>query len=282
DACARRGVSRLRASWHGAIPRRFGPAGGRQRHGRQLRKVRARRGTRNWCPTVGFSWQTDGMRQAAAVGALVLLATAARAATPIPNGSATSLPAYSGAAIFPQAVKAKKPPQNPRMARNGKSNVHDDTWMSDTYWRRVGPLGRAPATVSSVLNGVCVTVTFDRRGRIVATCSSLAGPHLFMIDPATLDVLADVTLPFVPPPPGTDPTQNTAGGAYFYLDDHDEAVVATSDKHIMVFAETPDRAAPGFVVAHDYDVSATVPDDRITSVLPDWRGRFWFIGRYHG
>src|SRR5262245_9444127 len=105
-------------------------------------------------------------------GALV---SAVHAATPIPNGSPTSLPAYSGAPATPHRIRSKKPPRNPHMARNPRNNVHNDPWMSDTYRFR-GPLGRTPETLSVSLGRVCVTLTFDRRGRIVATCSSLTGP----------------------------------------------------------------------------------------------------------
>jgi hypothetical protein len=216
----------------------------------------------------------------ASLAAALLAPCGARAATPIANGAPTSLPSYSGAPAVAQHIKAKRPPRNPHMARNPRNNVHDDPWMTDTY-RFKGPLGRTPETLSTALGRVCVTVTFDRHGRIVATCSSLDGPHLFMLDPETLDTLAELVLPFVPPPPNTDPTQNTAGGAYFFLDNQDRATIATSTRHIMIVAETGGKTTPGFAVQQDFDVSGAVAD-RITSVLPDWQGRLWFVGRYTG
>ena len=210
-----------------------------------------------------------------------LLATTASAATPIADGGTpTSLPAYSGAPAMPQSVRARRPPVNPFMARRGVSNVHNDSWMSDTYWVR-GPLGRAPQTASSALgNRVCVTITFDRSGRLIATCSGLSSVRLYMLDPVTLDVLASMDLPFVPPPAGQNPFTNSAGGAYFYLDHLDRAVIGTADGHIWIVRQT--RPAPGFFIEKDIDLTATLGDDRITSVLPDWHGRFWFVGRYHG
>ena len=216
----------------------------------------------------------------AAIGSLAA-ATGVLAATPIADsGTATSLPPYAGAPAIAHPIKAKKPPKHPFMARRGESNVHDDAWMSDAYWIR-GPLGRNPDVLSSSLGQrICVTITFDRKGRLVASCSSLAGPHLFMLDPVTLDVLADMALPFVPPPPGQDPFTNSSGGAYFYLDDHDRAVIGTASNHVWVVAET--SGLPGFVLDADYDLSDVLAGDRITSVLPDWIGRLWFVGRYTG
>lgn len=219
---------------------------------------------------------------AAIMLAFFLVPGATHAATPIASGTPTSLPPYSGASWKPKSVKAKKPPQNKHMATNGRSNVHDDSWMTDVYWAK-GPLGKTPDTLSSAIGRVCITVTFDRKGRLVATCSSLAGPRLYMFDPKTLDVLADFDLPFVAPPPTQDPTTNSSGGSYFYLDNKDRAVIATANSHIWVVAEAPSKGPAGFLLQQDYDLTSIIPsDDRLTSALPDWAGNIWFISRYHG
>lgn len=211
----------------------------------------------------------------------VLASGAARAATPIANGSPTSLPTYSGAPAVRNPIRASRPPRNRHLARNGRSSVHNDAWMTDTYWTK-GPLGRSPETLSTAIARDCITVTFDRKGRLVASCSNLAGAHLFMFDPVTLDTLAELPLPFVPPPAGQDPTTNSTGGAYFYLDNKDRAVIATADRHLWIVAEAGTSEAPTFTVAEDFDLSAVVGDDRVTSVLPDWKGKLWFVGRYNG
>jgi hypothetical protein len=88
-----------------------------------------------------------------------------------------------------------------------------------------------------------------------------------------------VQLPYVPPPAGTNPAANTTGGAYFYLDNHDRAVVATSDRHINVYAETDTGFAQ---VASDDPTPCLPPDERMPSVLPDCQGGLWFVGRTHG
>src|SRR5690349_12314504 len=86
-----------------------------------------------------------------------LLATAAlaftalcvpAAADPIASADpATSLPASQGAPATPHAVTNTVAPQNPFMARNPLSNIHDDTWMTDAY-AGAGPLGRDPQATS--------------------------------------------------------------------------------------------------------------------------------------
>ena len=127
-----------------------------------------------------------------------LLCADVQAVTPISNNAPTSLPSYSGAPAVRHRIRARRPPRNPSLAKNGRSGVHNDTWMTDTYWAN-GPLGRSPETLSTAIGRVCITVTFDRDGRLVATCSSVNGAHLFMFDPDTLDTLAELPLPPVDP-----------------------------------------------------------------------------------
>ena len=211
------------------------------------------------------------------------LAAPADAVTPIANGGTpTTLPAYSGAPAEAHRIAVRKPPRNPFLAANGASNVHNDSWMTDSYWIH-GPKGKDPQTLSSHLGQRdCITITFDRRGRIVTACSNLTSRKLYLLDPKTLDVLAELDLPFVAPPPGQDPLTNSAGGVYFYLDDRGRAVVGTADGHIWVVGTSTIAGAKTFVVERDYDLTATLAGDRITSVLPDWQGRIWFVGRYTG
>jgi len=215
------------------------------------------------------------------IGSCVLCADV-HAATPISNNAPTSLPSYSGAPAVRHRIRARRPPRNPSLAKNGRSGVHNDTWMTDTYWAN-GPLGRSPETLSTAIGRVCITVTFDHEGRLVATCSSVNGAHLFMFDPDTLDTLAELPLPYVPPPAGQDPSTNSTGGAYFYLDNNDRAVIATADRHIWMVGEAGSDSQPAFTVERDFDLTGVVAaDDRITSALPDWKGRLWFVSRYHG
>ena len=92
-----------------------------------------------------------------------------------------------------------------------------------------------------------------------------------MLDPKTLVPMATLDLP--PRPPGGGFT-DFSGGGYFYLDERDRAVLATSERHVLVVAETSE---PGFRIAKDFDISGELAsDDKIISTLPDWKGRIWF------
>jgi hypothetical protein len=199
----------------------------------------------------------------------------AQAAMPIPQDPSDeppAVPAFMGSPANPHPVRAPDPPRHPHMAPNGRSNLHDDAYQTDTY-RWAGPLGHAPGTNSNFFSSECGSVTFDRKGRIVTVCVGLTQPTLRILDPDTLDSLASMSLP-PRQPGGGNPFTDFSGGGYFYLDDHDRAVLSTNTRHLFVIAETP---GPGLKLVRDYDLTGAVPlGDKIISALPDWRGRIWF------
>jgi hypothetical protein len=216
----------------------------------------------------------------AAAAALIACSGAAAAvpAQPIPEGpEAGSVPAFIGTAAKPKPVSAPSVPRNPFMAPNGRSNLHDDAYMTDTYTGS-GPLGRNMQRVSTFQGSECASATFDRAGRIVSICVGLDHPRLVMLDPRTLDLLATFDLPPRLVNTGSNnPFTDFSGGGYFYLDQNDRAVVSTTTRHIWVIGETSGPLGPGFSLEHDYDVSGAVPlGDGIISALPDWSGRIWF------
>jgi hypothetical protein len=72
--------------------------------------------------------------------AALLAVAAAAAAVPIPQGpNADALAAFVGHAVAPRPLSAPSPPRHPHMAPNGRSNIHDDAYQSDTY-AGLGPL----------------------------------------------------------------------------------------------------------------------------------------------
>ena len=166
--------------------------------------------------------------------------------TPIPQNPSevTAVPAFTGLPATPKAVSSPTVPQNAFMAPNGRSNLHDDAYMTNTYlWS--GPLGNNMQTLSTFQGGECASLTFDSAGRIVAICIGLEGPRLAMFDPHTLDLLAVMALP--PRSLGTNnPFTDFSGGGYFYLDESDRAVIPTANGQIWIVGETSGTAGPGF------------------------------------
>ena len=223
------------------------------------------------------------VRRALPLAACVLGAGAAVAsADPVAPGPPTSLPAFSGAAATPHAIAPSVAPQNPFMARNPNSNIHDDTWMTDAY-QRSGPLGKSLQTSSGAYSpSICGSLAFDKAGRIVSVCpSTVAAPQARIFDPRTLQVLATYDMPDAPNPPGTLPFQNFTGGGYFFLDNKDRIWSATKTSHLFVLAERDNGHS--LVKVADYDLNKVLTnDERISSALPDFEGRIWFVSKKDG
>jgi len=217
-----------------------------------------------------------------AIALLVLALPAAAAADPIVDPLAPLFPTYQGAPAVPHQLKPTRAPQNPFMARNPRSNIHNDTWMTDAYqW--AGPIGRAPVATSNAMPpALCGSLTFHTRGYLVSVCPSLlAAPQARVIDPKTLEILATYNLPNAPDPPGTKAYQNFAGGGYFFLDRRNRIWSATKTNHVVVLKVADDGTS--ITPVRDYDLTGVLEsNERITSALPDFRGRIWFVSKQNG
>ncbi len=217
------------------------------------------------------------------LAAAALAVPAAADAVPItPASVPTTLPAFTGAPARAHRIKAILGPQNPFMAKNPNSNIHNDTWMTDAYQRR-GPLGRSLVARSEAKPpSLCGSLAFDRRGRIVSICpSTLSPPQARIIDPKSLATIASYDLPNAPDPPGTKAFQNFTGGGYFFLDARDRIWAATKTNHIFVIAESPDGQS--LVKRRDFDLNGVLtPDERVTSALPGFDGLIWFVSKASG
>jgi hypothetical protein len=186
------------------------------------------------------------------------------------------------AASAASAIPAPHPPQNPFMATVPESNIHNDTWMTDAYARR-GPTGRNLVTgFGPLAPSLCSANVFDRHGHILTLCpSSTAPPEFRVIDPATLTVLGHYTLPDAPTPKGTKPFQNFSGGGYFFQDRSGRIWAATKTNHVFVLEPSADGRTVTKV--EDFNLRRyVVGDERITSALPDFSGRLWFVTKKHG
>ena len=83
-------------------------------------------------------------------------------------------------------------------------------------------------------------------------------------------------MPNAPTPPGTPEFQNFAGGGYFFLDEDGRIWSATKTNHLFVLRVAPTAAAS----ARSPTTTSRAPwsgDERISSALPDFRGRIWFV-----
>src|SRR3954447_25051468 len=222
-------------------------------------------------------------RRLLSVPALAVIALCSIAvAAPIAPGPPSVAPAHSGSAFTAQPTPYTDAPQNPFLARDPGNNIHDDTWMTDAYARR-GPLGRKLVASSAAYGpSLCGSLTFDRRGRILSVCPSTgAAPQARIIDPKTLAIRATYDMPNAPDAPGTKMYQNFTGGGYFFLDEKDRIWSATKTSHVFVIAEGP--GGNSLTKVRDYDLTGVLTsDERVTSALPDFSGRIWFISKRSG
>ncbi|MEY4136551.1 MAG: hypothetical protein RL205_679 [Actinomycetota bacterium] len=218
---------------------------------------------------------------ALALGVVVAtIAPAAAHAVPIPDGhgKAVSKPFY-GHAAKAKPVPLSPIPQNPFMSANGTSNIHNDSYMSDTYtW--AGPLGKNTQVSSAFTRGECASITFNSKGQIVGICI-LKHAYLTLLEPKSLRILSQVALPEVAAASGTGSNDYTEiAGGYFYLDNLDRAVVSTATRHLITYEVTKNGAKSTFtpVAGLDFDLSPYIAaDDTIQSALPDFNGNIWFI-----
>src|SRR5215213_7334308 len=215
----------------------------------------------------------------AALVAAVLAAPTAGAATPIPQDQRdlAGLDLFTGHKAKPHPVAAPRVPRHPFMAANGRN----DAYQTDTY-RNLGPLGGSLRVFSQSIDGAgglgsCgITIAYDKRGRLITTCISATDVELRLMD-TQLNTVASHQLPQRIIPPGVNPLQSP-GGAYFYLDNKDRAVVSIG-RQIFVVAIKGDSLRR----VRTYDPSRVIPsDDQLNSALPDWSGRLWFVTRRHG
>ena len=157
-------------------------------------------------------------------------------------------------------------PQHPYLSANGNSNVHNDAYMTDTYQRK-GPDRDGLSLTCLTLNRICITIAFDRAGRIMTLGTGADGKRtIYLIDSQTLEILDQYELP-------ADEETGISGSGYFFVDQNDQMVVPATDQHIYQFAAVGNQ----FVLQADYDLTALEDPGHIASALPDWHGNLWFI-----
>ncbi len=189
--------------------------------------------------------------------------------------------------------------QNPTMSDSGANNMHGDAYASDSHpWG--GPVGH-DSTVTFARKGPCAGMGVTQEHLLLLQCGGVQNFTMRLVDPDTLEDLATYNLP---PRPSTfravenasiDVIYSDSSGAYFFLDDHDRAVVADAGQHIQRIAHVQDQDGNwSFRQVDDWDLSRYLPHDctgptnplpsgkcdPLTGVLPDWNGLLWWISRF--
>ena len=198
---------------------------------------------------------------------------------PLPPGAGVLVsPSYVGRPAMAHPIDGVDVPQNPHLAPNGASSMHDDAWATDTYaWP--GPLGDKPE-VDTAWYGVeeCATLAFDTQDRIVALCGDLSGPLLHVIDPESMRSARDPG----PARPRRRRGQGAVGGPLRrrLLLPRRRTTARSSPPPTVGCSRSPRPTvtAADLTVDDSCDLADVIPDDDcLIALLPDWAGRIWFV-----
>ncbi len=168
--------------------------------------------------------------------------------------------------------------QNPFMAPNNLSEIHFNSFQTDT----TSVSGPASASSQAVQQGLLrpipaigASIAFNSSEQIltvrVGPSHTVARENtitLLLIDPVTLKILAHVDLP---PKSRSGGTVSFSGGGYFYEDNQDRAVTITANNQIRIYGVHNNQFEPPIT----YDLSAQI-SGTLVSVLPDSAGNLWF------
>jgi hypothetical protein len=202
---------------------------------------------------------------------------------PIPSLPTDLLvPSYVGSPATAQPLAHPAIPQNPYLAANGRSSMHNDSYSSDAY-QVSGPLGRnLKVTTASYGIRECATITFDAHGRIEALCGGLDGFMMMLIDPVTLAPITELPMPARDLLSLNNPFTDICGGTYFVLTNDDRALALTTTKEIWEVSQTvSESGGPKLVKTRSWPLADRLasPDDCVVAITLDWSGRAWFFSQ---
>ncbi|MEZ5116019.1 MAG: hypothetical protein R2737_07105 [Candidatus Nanopelagicales bacterium] len=209
-----------------------------------------------------------------ALGLLVALVsgTVGAFSTSLPTDLGALAPAGFDSGRRGVAAETTPAAQNPALAPDPFGLLHNDSWATDAYVVP-GPSEPMTAEVSSLFTGGdCATITFDSAGRLITLCSSLTRVTAWAVDPVTMTPLASTVVGR-----RTPSLTDFSGGGYFVLDAEDRVVMPAQDGWLRSWTLSPSGDA--FVEGVSVDVSGSLADgESVTSVVPDWSGRWWYVG----
>ena len=170
-------------------------------------------------------------------------------------------------------------PVNPYLL-DGRNGIHYDTYNSDVT-NDPGPMGVNPTLVTRKLNwlGKSVpTALFDSKGRIMTVMISFTSTWLYLMDPQTLEILAEKKLPRKSNIHVFSHEENdAAGGGYLHMTPSEEVIVPRMDKVIAFYKVIDEQEAPRWKLVKEIDLSEKLPEKAyINDAVYDFNGQMWF------
>lgn len=208
---------------------------------------------------------------------LALVGTTSSAVPTSPVANAVTPELEFRAATASRPIPAGPAAQHPRLAPNPDSNIHGDAAMTDAYTDRHVLDPRKAEVVTRHLGGVCASMLFDSRGRIIATCVNATRVTLNVLDPGTLEVLDREHV--ADRPFRMDFATNFTGGGYAVLDDRERLVLPTSDGRITRWSIADESGEAKIEQIDETPVGDELAKgEAITSTVPATDGSLWVVG----
>jgi len=202
-----------------------------------------------------------------------------REAIPLPREPASTfgLEEFVGEPMVDDPLVPYVVPENPFLDNTGSARIHNDGYNSGTY-NRPGLHGRNVEVSTTWIEegsiGVSATLAFDVDGFVFGSAIvSGIEVRLFMLDPDTMDILAEQTLgsrPFEP---------SSAAGGYFSFDNEQRIVIGAGEQRIERWRIDVVDNRPRFVLDAERDLTNFLDDPEILlqDTVVDWEGRVWFM-----
>ena len=191
------------------------------------------------------------------------------------------VPAAVGDAVAARPLAPDNLPEHPFLAEAQRSGMHAGSYNVDVS-DYPGPLGNktvARHRQFSALFGIVPNISFDSQGRLISVALHWNSVHLHLLDPETLETLAEYELP-------AKKSRDNSGGGYFHLDNQDRPIIAPNDNTIKIFDVVEKDGKLEWKIVEDYDLGDLLPEGaHIHDVMPDWSGKnLWFVttGNYIG
>mgnify|MGYP006276121123 CR=1 FL=1 len=177
---------------------------------------------------------------------------------------------FLGCLFFLVAIDAAAqtlPPANPSIGPPGTATMHANAASSDAT-TNAGPGSGAVSITGRSFDAVFPTILMGSDGLIVSVATKWSDqtPYVYLLDPITLDPLANMKLV-------KSTTSDLAGGIYSYLDNNNRLVLVNANGELQRISHSQ-QSSGTWQLTVDSSVQIGYPD--VVGLVPDYQGRVWF------
>jgi len=167
----------------------------------------------------------------------------------------------------PVASAQTLPPANAYMGPPGTATMHANAASSDAT-TNPGPGSGTVSITGRSFDAVFPTILMGTDGLIVSVATKWSDqtPYVYLLDPDTLEPLADMKLV-------KSNTSDLAGGIYSYLDNSDRLVLVNANGELQRISHSQ---GPGATWQLTVESSVQIGYPDVVGLVPDDQGRVWF------